>query len=107
MTISEGIELNITKVLRVSGYTLAISFSDGFERELDFGPFLSQSDLPAIRKYLDVEQFKAFEICYGNLVWNDYDLCFSIEDLYVGNLTAHGAMDSKVAEDRPEYQVGE
>ncbi|MDF7801492.1 DUF2442 domain-containing protein [Pontiellaceae bacterium B1224] len=103
MSITEGIELNIIDAVWVSGLKLDISFSDGTQRELDFEPFLSRSDQPGIRKYLDAERFKAFEISYGNLVWNDYDLCFSIEDLYSGQLIAQEAFNSKVAEDGPEY----
>ena len=107
MSISEGIELNVEKAIWVSEYTVQVLFSDGAQKELDFRGFLTQSDQPEIRKYLDVEQFKAFEICYGNLVWNDYDLCFSIEDLYSGHLIVQEAVSSKVAEDSPDYQVGD
>jgi hypothetical protein len=87
-SMNEGKELNVIDAVWVSACKLEISFSDGTKREVDFGPFLAQSDQPEIRKYLDVERFKAFEISYGNLVWNDYDLCFSIEDLYMGQLLA-------------------
>ncbi len=38
------------------------------------------------RKYLDKEYFKAFSVEYGDLVWNDYELCFPIWDLHEGRL---------------------
>jgi len=39
-----------------------------------------------IRAYLDPEKFKQFAVEYGDLHWNDYDLCFSIADLYEGRI---------------------
>jgi len=41
---------------------------------------------PLIRAYLDLDKFKNFSIEYGNLFWNDYDLCFPIADLYEGRI---------------------
>ena len=35
---------------------------------------------------ISVELFKEFSIVYGRLDWNNYDLCFSIEDLYEGKI---------------------
>ena len=35
---------------------------------------------------MDKEKFKAFKIVDGNINWNDYELIFSIEDLYEGIL---------------------
>jgi hypothetical protein len=43
---------------------------------------LSESLNPLIRKYLDLNEFKKFELDNGDLQWNDYDLCFPIADLY-------------------------
>lgn len=106
MSLEEGVELNITGVEWVSGYLLDLRFSDGESRMVDFEPFLVASSQPGIRKYLDLGQFKRFSLSYGNLVWNDYDLCFSIEDLYSGSLVADGALGGMVAEKAPEYGSG-
>jgi hypothetical protein len=38
------------------------------------------------RKFLDINEFKKFKIEYGDLVWNDYELCFPIIDLYEDNI---------------------
>ena len=67
-------------------YSIKINFNDGSERIVDFKPFLSKSLHPSIRKYLNLELFKKFQIIDGNLIWNDYDLIFPIEDLYTGKI---------------------
>lgn len=84
---------------------IKMQFSDGFCRVLDFKPFLSASEHPDIRKYLDADQFKGFSISDGNLIWNDYDLCFAIEDLYTGHLIGAEKVESLVAEDAPDDEV--
>ncbi len=67
-------------------YKIHLWFSDGTEQNLDFEPFLRKSLHPEIKKYLDKDLFKGFSIVYGQLNWNDYDLCFSIQDLYDGTI---------------------
>ena len=103
MSLSDGEELNVTNARWVSENTLEIEFSDGCLKSVDFKPFLAGSDHAEIRKYLDVERFKGFVISYGNLVWNDYDLCFSIEALYSGDLRAENKRDEMVAEGPAAY----
>ena len=53
---------------------------------VNFEPFLSSSHNPMIRRYLDPEVFAKFSVQHGDLVWNDYDLCFPIVDLYEGQV---------------------
>lgn len=105
MSIREGIELNVVSASWVSGYVLEIAFSDGFSRAVDFGSFLRDSVQSGIRKYLDIETFKGFAINFGNLMWSDYDLCFSIENLYSGQIQSMESTLIKVAEGGPEYRV--
>ena len=105
MKLQEGISVDLTDAQWISGHTLKLSFSDGFSRRLDFEPFLSRSMQPEIREYLDVDKFKAFSISFGNLIWNDYALCFPIEDLYYGSISAVGDFQSMVAEDAPECRT--
>ena len=104
MILKEGIELNIVTAKWVSDYQLELTFSNGVCRVVDFADFLMNSDQPEVKKYLDVEVFKGFTINFGNLMWNDYDLCFSIEDLYSGQICdfKQEAQD-KVAESGPKY----
>jgi hypothetical protein len=70
----------------IGDFAIRVFFSDGFNRLVDFKPFLETSLHPSIRKYLDEDRFKQFEIVDGNLNWNDYDLIFPIDDLYEGKL---------------------
>ena len=37
---------------------------------------------PSIKKYLDEKRFSNFDLTDGNLNWNDYEMIFSIWDLY-------------------------
>jgi hypothetical protein len=38
------------------------------------------------RKLLDLQLFKDFKIQYGDLIWNDFELCFPIWDLHEGKI---------------------
>jgi hypothetical protein len=75
-------EVKITKATYSGGYTIDLSFSDGKKNQVNFQPFLEASSHPEIRKYLDVELFKAFSVVDGDLDWNDFDLVFPVFDLY-------------------------
>ncbi len=70
----------------IGDYAIRIIFNDGINRLVDFKAFLETSYHPSIRKYLDENKFKEFEIIDGNLNWNDYDLIFPIYDLYQGKI---------------------
>lgn len=76
----------ITAAEFVSGYRLRLRFNDGKERVVDFEPFLRRSLNPMIRAYLDPAKFRQFSLEYGDLRWNDYDLCFPIADLHEGRI---------------------
>jgi hypothetical protein len=78
----EGAVIDIVRAEQVSDYKLKLYFSDGTERIIDFGPFLRGSRNPMIRAYLDPKKFANFRLEYGELVWDDYGLCFPIANLY-------------------------
>jgi hypothetical protein len=59
---------------------------DGTQRVVDFGPFLRQLRHPLIQAYLAPAAFARFAVKDGDLVWDDYDLCFPIADLYEGRV---------------------
>jgi len=82
MILAQGAVVDIEFAEYVDGYRIHLVFSDGRERTVDFEPFLTNSLNPLIRKYLDLDEFKNFTVSYGDLLWNDYDLCFPIVDLY-------------------------
>lgn len=84
--LKEGEAVNIEYAEYLEEYKLQLRFSDDTKRVIDFGNFLNKSRNPLIRKYLDIEQFKNFTLEYGDLFWNDYDLCFPIADLYEGKI---------------------
>ncbi|HXU36450.1 MAG TPA: DUF2442 domain-containing protein [Blastocatellia bacterium] len=86
MTVAEGAVIEIVQVERLSEYNLRLHFSDGATRVIDFEPFLSNSRNPLIRAYLDPKKFGDFRLEHGDLVWNDFGLCFPIADLYEGTL---------------------
>jgi hypothetical protein len=78
--------IEIINARYIGDYAIRINFKDGFSKLVDFKPFLESSLHPSIRKYLDEEKFKEFQIVDGNLNWNDYDLIFPVEDLYEGKI---------------------
>jgi len=79
--------VQIRTVAYVAPYKLRLAFTDGHTSTVDFGPFLKHSEHPAIRAYLDVQQFKSFALEDGVLHWNDFDLVFPMADLYEGEIS--------------------
>jgi hypothetical protein len=70
----------------IRDYKINLTFSDGVVRVVDFGPFLRSAKNPMAKKYLDKKLFKKYSIEYGDIVWNDYEMCFPIWDLYEGQI---------------------
>lgn len=86
MSLPEGTVIEIESAKYAGEYKLDLHFSNGQDRIVDFKPFLLNSTNPLIKKYLDPEKFNQFTLEYGDLQWNDYDLCFPIADLYEGHI---------------------
>lgn len=80
----ELIEIKSAKY--VGDFAIRVFFSDGCTRLVDFKTFLEASLHPSIRKYLNEDKFKSFDIVDGNLNWNNYDLIFPIDDIYQGKI---------------------
>jgi hypothetical protein len=78
--------ISITQAEYISDYKIKFSFSDGIEKAIDFSQFLSNARNPMTRKYLDKQLFKNFSIEYGDIIWNDYEMCFPIWDLHEGKV---------------------
>jgi Protein of unknown function (DUF2442) len=70
----------------VKDHQIRLTFSDGKQQVVDFGPFLNRSNNPLIRAYLEPGAFQRFAIKDGDLIWDDYELCFPIADLYEGEI---------------------
>lgn len=78
--------LEIKSAKYIGDFAIRVTFNDGVNRLVDFKSFLESSFHPSIRKYLNENMFKAFNLIDGNLNWNDYDLIFPLDNLYEGRL---------------------
>ncbi len=78
--------ISIDKAEYKGDYIINLKFSDGVERDIDFGGFLKKAKNPMTKKYLDKELFRSFTLNYGDLIWNDYEMCFPIWDLHEGRI---------------------
>jgi hypothetical protein len=78
--------ISINSAEYLGNYRIKLFFSDGMEKEVDFGDFLKNAKNQMARKYLDKKLFSQFKIEYGDIIWNDYELCFPIWDLYEGKI---------------------
>ncbi len=78
--------ISVTNAIYIGDYVLNILFSEGTNQNISFKKFLSNSIHPSINKYYNEPMFTQFKIVDGNLIWNDYDMIFPIEDLYEGKI---------------------
>lgn len=78
--------VSIEKADYKGDYIISLRFSDGVERNIDFSNFLQNAKNPMTKKYLDKKLFKSFTLDYGDLIWNDYEMCFPIWDLHEGKI---------------------
>lgn len=86
MTLPENAVVFVVRAEQAGDFTLRLTFSDATERVIDFAPFLRESHNPLIQEYLTPDAFARFTLQDGDLVWDDYALCFPIADLYEGKL---------------------
>ena len=86
--------INIASATPLGKYQLRLSFNDQTTQDIDFGPFLSQSQHPELRAFLDETRFNAYRLEYGELVWGDYDLCFPVIDLYKNQIEKHANLQA-------------
>jgi len=79
--------INVVEATFLSLYKIKVHFDDFTIKIVDFKPFLTKANHPAISKYLDVNLFQDFKIVDGNLNWNDHDMIFPVWDLYNGEIS--------------------
>lgn len=79
-------EISVVTAIFIGDYAIRIFFNDGISKLVDFKSFLEKSSHPSIKKYLDEDKFKQFNVIDGNLNWNDYELIFPVADLYNGSI---------------------
>jgi DUF971 family protein len=87
-------EINVISVTQIGKYQLRLCFDDGTVQDIDFGQFLSQSQQPDIRAYLEEARFNAYRLEHGEVVWGDYDLCFPIDDLHSNQIEKHASLQA-------------
>lgn len=78
--------IEIIEAKYLSGYKIHFTFSDQTDKVVDFESFLRNAKNPMSKKYLDINLFKDFSISYGDIIWDDYEMCFPIWDLHEGNI---------------------
>jgi hypothetical protein len=78
--------ISVVSAEYIEGYEIKLSFSDGIERVIDFSEFLKNAKNPMTKKYLDKKLFRNYSIEYGDLIWNDYEMCFPVWDLHEGKI---------------------
>jgi len=78
--------INIQKANYLDDYKIHFEFDDGVETTVDFKNFIFASAHPDIEKYQDQKLFQKFNLDYGEIEWNDYELAFPIYDLYEGKI---------------------
>jgi len=83
---NEKIYLELTEAKSIAGYKLRLVFNDGTKRDMDFSPFLRQAQNPMLTKYRQLWNFKKFHLHYGDLMWGDFEMIFSIDDLHRGEI---------------------
>lgn len=78
--------ISVNSAIYINGYKIKFVFSDKTERIIDFFDFLQKARNPMTKKYLNKKLFKNYTIKYGDIVWNDYEMCFRIWNLHEGNI---------------------
>jgi len=78
--------ISITHADYKGNYRIQMEFSDGVTRVIDFENFLKKAKNSMTQKYLDKMLFSSFSLEYGDIIWNDYEMCFPVWDLYEGRV---------------------
>ncbi|ODA30246.1 hypothetical protein A8L45_20665 [Veronia pacifica] len=74
---------DVVSVNVVDDWVLFIEFADGHKNTVDFKPFIFSDDVnPMNHRYRDPVKFREFNITYGELKWDDYDMGFPNSQLY-------------------------
>lgn len=78
--------IEINKAEYIEDYKIRFEFSDGEICLVDFTDFLKSAKNPMTKKYLNKNEFKSFKVEFGDIVWNDYEMCFPVWDLHEGKI---------------------
>lgn len=80
----KAIEIISAKYL--DDYKIFLTFNDNQTKIIDFYNLLKSSPYKNEKKFIEKEYFQQFRIELGDLIWNDYDMCFQAKNLYNGVL---------------------
>ena len=78
--------VEIVKANYLDNFKIQLLFSDNKEQIIDFEVLKKKDRNPMTKKYSDLDNFKNFKLDYGDLNWNDYEMCFPVWDLYNGKI---------------------
>ena len=78
--------VSIQKADYLGEYKISFQFSDGINKTIDFEGFLKKAKNPMTKKYQNKELFQSYTIEHGDIIWNDYEMCFPIWDLHEGKV---------------------
>lgn len=78
--------ISIQKAEYEGDYKIYFQFSDGVKQSIDFRHFLENAKNPMTKKYLDKKKFQEYSLEYGDINWNDFEMCFPIWDLHEGKI---------------------
>ncbi|PSR55342.1 DUF2442 domain-containing protein [Adhaeribacter arboris] len=76
----------IDKAVYLGGYRIKFDFSERVSQTIEAENFLKSAKNSMTKMYLDKNIFQGFRIEYGDIVWNDYEMCFPIWDLHEGKI---------------------
>jgi len=79
-------KISIQKAEYQGSYKIKLLFSDNSEKVVDFRNFITNARNPMTKKYIDEKLFVNYSIVYGDLVWNDYEMCFPVWDLFINKI---------------------
>ena len=79
--------ISILQAQYMGDFKILFNFNDKVSRLVDFKPFLQKSKHLTVKNYLQKESlFQNFKIEYGDIYWNDFELCFPIDNLHQGKI---------------------
>lgn len=78
--------ISIQKAEYKGDYKINFLFSDGVEKSIDFSMFLKNAKNPMTKKYLDKKLFQSYSLEFGDINWNDFEMCFPLWDLHEGKI---------------------
>jgi len=78
--------IKIINAMYLGEYKILLTFNDNHTRIIDYSDLLNSSPYKNERKFINIELFQQFKLELGDLIWNDYDMCFQAKNLRKGIL---------------------